>query len=154
MKYIIIILLLVFSSCIVESSTYSHTFFVNNTNHYIEVIGYNGDTIDQQSSFSLFHNEEKEVLTVSWGGIRKSDLSFGFFYGLNDSFAVVFDTTYRISHYKENLIGDNPNRYLYDSHRNIFNDSSYVETLKVDEKHHREWEEKYTFIEQDYLDAK
>lgn len=81
-------------------------------------------------------------------------MSFGSISHPLDSFTVIFDREYKIAHYKPALTGMNPKRYLYDSDRNLYNDSNYTSSLLVDEKYIRQWEYKYEFTEQDYLDAK
>jgi|KBSSwiS6_1023812.scaffolds.fasta_scaffold00415_2 hypothetical protein len=139
--------------CVKDKITISNTQFENTTSHSVKVDGYKNGLIQTESSFVLNANESKQVFHLNNGGIG-SGLTFGGYNQPLDSFVVIFDNTYRISHYKPNLIGTNNKRYLYSSKRNIYNDSSYVRNLLVDKKYKREWDFKYTFIEQDYLDAR
>ncbi|MEQ1799580.1 MAG: hypothetical protein ABL872_16615, partial [Lacibacter sp.] len=81
-------------------------------------------------------------------------LTYGGYNQPLDSFVVVYENIYYISHYKPTLVGGNSKKYLYTSKRNIYNDSSYVPNLIIDSKHQRSWDFKYSFFEQDYLDAK
>lgn len=139
--------------CIKEKITISNTQFENTTSHVIKVDGYRNGQIQSESSFVLNANESKQVFHLNNRGIG-SGLTFGGYNQPLDSFVVVFDNSYRISHYKPTLIGTNTKRYLYSSKRNIYNDSSYIPNLVSDKKYKREWDFKYAFIEQDYLDAK
>jgi len=150
---IAILVLLSFAGCIKEKSTVSNTIFTNSTSHAIAVNAYAGGQIQSASSFSLSANETKQVFSIRNGGIGIG-CSFGYYNFPVDSFLVFFDSSYSIAHYKFTLIGNKPKRYLYSSKRNIYNDSSYVAHLVYDAKFKREWDLNYTFIEQDYLDAR
>lgn len=145
--------LIMLASCSKEKNTISNTDFVNSTLHNINVKAYKNGIIQTDGSFILNANETKQVFNLNNRGIG-SGLTFGGYYQPMDSFVVTFDNTYSISHYKPNLIGTNLKKYLYSSKRNIYNDSSYVPNLLKDSKYRREWDFKYTFVEQDYLDAR
>jgi hypothetical protein len=151
--YYLAIILAVLTGCIKEKSTVSNTNFINSTLHNINVKAYKNGSIQTDGSFTLNANETKQIFNLNNRGIG-SGLTFGGFYQPIDSFVITFDNFYSISHYKPNLIGNSFKKYLYTSKRNIYNDSSYVPNLITDSKYRREWDFKYTFIEQDYLDAK
>ncbi len=150
--YYLIVVLILLSSCIKESSTVSYTIFINSTSHNISVHGFKNGIIQSESSFSLNANETKNVFTLDNRGIGNG-LTFGGFNQPIDSFIVTFDNIFEIAHYKPTLVGTRPKKYLYTSRRNIYNDSSYVANLIKDEKLMRNWDFKYTIIEQDFLDA-
>jgi hypothetical protein len=153
MKYLIFGIVITFMSCKKDSVTLSNTIFANNSTHQIIVQGFKNGVNDIESSFVLNPNETKSVFTLNNRGIGNG-LSFGEYYRPIDYFLVQFDGQYKISHYKSNLIGTNPKRYLFTSIRNIYNDSNYIKNITKDEKYRREWDFKYTFTEQDYLDAR
>lgn len=152
MKYLPIIGLLFFASCNKDSVTISNTIFINNTSHSISVFGYNNGLLNQESSFDLNANDIKTVFTLNNRGIGEG-LSFGEYFRPVDSFVVIFDNSFKITHYKPTLIGNNPKNYLFGSNRNIYNDSNYTNSIIIDKKFRREWNFEYTFIEQDFLDA-
>lgn len=151
--FFLAVLLFFFSSCTKDGVTLSYTNFINSTNHSINVRAYLGGLIQNQSSFILNPNETKQVFDLNNRGVGNG-VSFGVYSHPLDSFVVTFDNTYNISHYKPTLIGMSIKKYLYSSKRNIYNDSSYIPNLLKDTKYRREWDFKYTFVEQDYLDAK
>jgi hypothetical protein len=153
LKYLSVILIFGFTSCIKESVTLSYSTFYNSTSHQIKVLGYyNGNTL-QESSFDLNPNEMKSFLILNNRGIGNG-LSFGEYYQPLDSIVVIFDSVYNISHYKPNLTGTNSKFYPFTSDRNIFNGTNYTRTITKDRKYRREWDFKYTFVEQDYSDAR
>jgi hypothetical protein len=155
MKIFLIAMILLpgFVSCIKEKSTVSNTVFANTTPYAIQVNAYTGGQVQPGSTFSLAANETKQVFSIRDGGIGNGT-TFGYIHFPVDSFVVVFDTAHSIAHYKPALTGNNPKRYLYSSKRNIYNDSSYAVNILSDTKYKREWGFKYTFTEQDYLDAR
>lgn len=152
MKYSILFIMLFVISCKKDSVTLSSTIFINSTSHLILVEGYKNGLLNSESSFELSANEAKTVFTLNNRGIGNG-LNFGEYYRNVDSFVVKFDNIFKISHYKPNLIGNSLKEYLYNSNRNIYNDMNYLRNMTRDEKHRREWDFKYTFIEQDYLDT-
>jgi hypothetical protein len=153
MKYVSLFIFLFFTACIKESNTFSTTRFNNTTSHYISVDVYKWGGLVPQHSFFLTPGESKIVLSTSNGGIGNG-IALGSMLMIMDSIKVVFDDLYRITHYKPSLTGTNPHNYPYHSPRNIFNDSSYTRVLKGDRKYRRECDFKYTFTQQDYLDAR
>ena len=132
--------------------TVSNSYFVNNTNHYIKVQAFENDIITYASSFSLNNDTTLLVFQTINGGISDG-VSFGYINQPLDSIVVTFDSLYSTTHYSWRLTGPNQKCYLFNSKRNIFNDSSYVVTLVNDSKYRHERNFVYTFTEQDYLDA-
>lgn len=155
MKFMAISMAMLFTACKKDSITTSDTVFVNTTAHQISVTSYIGGVAQaqSQSSFSLMPGESKTVLSSGNGGIGNG-ATFGAIYSIMDSFVVKFDNAFSITHYKVNFTGSNPKHYPFASGRNIYNEANYQATMKKDAKYRREWELKYTFKEQDYLDAR
>lgn len=151
--YYLSIFIILLTGCIKESNTISTTYFINTTQHKIEVNAYLNGYVQTNSSFVLNANESKMIFNFNYRGIG-SGVSYGYINHPMDSFTVKFDDLYSISHYKPNLIGTSLIKYLYDSKRNLYNDSSYVSDITKDSKYRREWDFKYTFTEQDFLDVR
>jgi hypothetical protein len=94
LKYLSVILIFGFTSCIKESVTLSYSTFYNSTSHQIKVLGYyNGNTL-QESSFDLNPNEMKSFLILNNRGIGNG-LSFGEYYQPLDSIVVIYDSELR-----------------------------------------------------------
>ena len=139
-------------SCNKERNTTSDTFFINSTQHVVKVNAYVKGVVDSKISFELASNETKKVYHVNTRGINHG-ISYGYINMPVDSFVVSFDNTYSIVHYKSNLISTNPKRYMFDSKRNIYNDSSYALSVKNETEIERDVEFSYVFTDQDYIDA-
>ena len=71
-----------------------------------------------------------------------------------DSIVVVFDNQKKAVHYSFNKTGDNPFAVLFKDKRCLFNGLAYESKVLIDNKCYAETEFIYTFVEQDYLDAK
>lgn len=71
-----------------------------------------------------------------------------------DSAVIEFNNSRKAVHYGYNKTGSNPNAILYSSSRSIFNEKNYTERIILGTKNLDEREFKYTFTEQDYLNAK
>ncbi len=149
--YYLIFLSIVFTSCIKESMTESSNYFFNSSDHMINVQAFRDGQVLDVSSFTLNGNSEKLVFQTINGGIGEGICFCG---GGSDSIVVTFDSLYSITHYTSNFSGSNPNSYSFNSKRNIYNGSNYLTILKDVSKFRREWEFKYTFTEQDYIDAR
>ncbi|MEQ1554640.1 MAG: hypothetical protein ABL929_10700 [Ferruginibacter sp.] len=150
-----LLLFIVCNSCTKESSSTNNNIFENTTSHIIKVNAYLNGSINSTNSFELLANQSKQVYTSTTRGIGSVSLTFGRVKTLEtDSFVVTYDNSYKIAHYRYNLEGNNPKKYLVTSIRNIYNDASYTQSITSDSKHYRVWEAKYKFTEQDYLDAK
>ena len=110
---------------------------------------YKGGVLDTESQAVLPSGDRKQVSSdelFTYAGL----LSIKDF----DSLLVEFDNMKRSVHYGFNKIGDNPNAILFDNQRNLFNENNYTKETLVDKKYKYENEYTYTFIEQDYLNAK
>ncbi|HNP53614.1 MAG TPA: hypothetical protein PKK69_03330 [Ferruginibacter sp.] len=141
-----------FCSCIKEKNTFTEAWFLNATSHQIDVVAYSNGGNNSAVSFSLQPHESKWIDTYNQRGLTPG-MSFGLTNYLNDSFVVIFDDQYAITHYKVNLTGNNPKSYGSGSHRNLYNDSSYEQLLENQTKHSRHFRFTYTFRESDFLDA-
>src|SRR5215204_3421388 len=129
MKFLASLGLIFLLSCNKEKNTTSDTLFINSTPHVIKVSAYIGGMIDQKLSFELEPNEISKVYHNNTRGINNG-ISYGYGNMPIDSFVATFDNAFSIAHYKPNMTGNNPKRYLYESKRNIYNDSSYTLTVK------------------------
>ena len=146
---------IIFYSCIKESNTHYVAYLINKTNHVIEIRPFYSGVAPLSNIISLGANETKEIANGNDRGINSAGAGFTskYFAGA-DSCVVIFDNTYKITHYVNTPTLLNLKYYLYTSTRNIENlKSYYAETTDIN-KHSRENIFKYEFIEQDYLDAK
>jgi len=82
------------------------------------------------------------------GGFH-SDLTAG-----ADSIIIVFDATYRVTHYYTSPVNFANNYYTFDSNRNIRNISSFIYKTEDTSESSRQNTYTYTFTEEDYLYAK
>jgi hypothetical protein len=153
MKYLVPVCLFCLLSCNKEENTISETFFTNSTQYTVKVNAYVGGVVYNDESFELEASEKRKVAYVNMRGISKG-ASYGRINQPIDSFVVTFDNVFSIVHYKPTLVGINPKRYLYESRRNIYNDTSYTLTVKKQTDTEKNVEFDYVFTEQDYLDAK
>ena len=144
----------IFFSCIKESNTHYVAYLFNKTNHVIEIRPfYSG--VASSNVIVLGANETKEIASGNDRGINSSSAGFtSKYFAGSDSCVVVFDNTYKITHYLNTPASLNLKYYLYTSTRNILNLKSYLTETTDISKHSRENIFKYEFIEQDYLDAK
>ena len=71
-----------------------------------------------------------------------------------DSIVVVFDNQRKAVHYDFNKTGNNPFAILFKDKRSLFNGLAYESKVIIDNKCYAETEFIYTFVEQDYLNAK
>ncbi len=71
-----------------------------------------------------------------------------------DSISITFDNSKKLVHYGPKVVQKNSNAILYSDSRNIFNEKSYEKNTLIDDGCYLETEYKYTFTEQDYLNAK
>ena len=71
-----------------------------------------------------------------------------------DSVVVAFDNQKKAVHYDFNKTGNNPFAILFKDKRCLFNELAYESKVIIDDRCYAETEFVYTFVEQDYLNAK
>jgi hypothetical protein len=152
MKSVFTCFLLFLGSCITEKNTITEGWFINTTQHYIDVRVYSQGQINLEASFALAPLESKRQYTENERG-KTPGMSYGLRNYLNDSFVVIFDDQFALTHYKQNLPGNNPKSYPAQSLRNLYNDSSYEKIIEQESKNGRSWRFNYYFRESDFLDA-
>ena len=139
-------------ACEKESSTNYKASLTSTTAHNIEIRPYYGGTSPSNKRVFLGNGEEFEIAEGSnWG---KGDSGFDSkFFGAPDSIIVIFDGTFKCTHYV-NTPGALANRYyLFSSLRNLMNPKSYQYKVLDKSKHEMNVSYTYSFTDQDYLDA-
>ncbi len=153
-KLIYLSFLLTVVSCRKDGITIYSGDLKNATTHSIKILFYSKGAIINQNTINLNSGTEIQIGHGSERGVvNHGGFGSDYFSGV-DSVHVVFDNTYRTSHYIHTPANLYPKHYLYTSTRNIGNYLSYAYTYEDESKYKRVSHYVYTFIEQDYLDAK
>jgi hypothetical protein len=153
MKLLFIIPLIGVISCTKERSGHTSTIIKNTTTHTIKLLPYNGASIDMSYSKTIPGSSTVEVYSENHFG-KTIEPCFGRLLQPFDSVVVRFDDTVMIPHIKFNLTY-NGNHYIpFQSNRSISNPNSYLKEITKETKWTITGKFTYTFIEQDYLDAK
>jgi hypothetical protein len=157
MKYTItIIISLILLSCQKERQTSFQAFLINKSGHKIEIRPHFGSTVPSDKIIRLQMNDSFLVGDGFFRGLVAAD-AYGFsskYLNGADSLRIIFDDVFSITHYVRTPASFAPKYYLYTSLRNLGNYKSYAATSTVISKTAWYNEYKYTFTEQDYLDAK
>jgi hypothetical protein len=153
-KTIIAAFSLLFIGCVKEESTLYYAYIKNGTSHKVQIKPYFSGSIPSDKIITLLANESKEIANGFDRGKGDQGFSSSYFGGPGDSIIVVFDDLYSITHYSSTPASVNPRHYLFTSLRNIGNPKSYDLQSRDISKYQRENKYTYTFIEQDYLDAR
>lgn len=144
---------IVFVGCTKERSTNYVATLYNGTSHNIEIKPYYGGVSPANKKINLGPLESLEIANGSRRGIGENAGFSSNVLGSPDSMIVIFNNTFSITHYTVTPTAFSNKYYLYTSLRNIENFKSYEYTILKDSKHERGVSYKYTFTNQDYLDA-
>lgn len=155
MKYFLLAaIVFLLSGCTKEEMTLYKAYLKNTTLHKIEVKPYFGGVVPSDKIITLLANETKEIANgfdrgiVGNAGFNSQNLSG------SDSLIVVYDNLYSITHYLNNPASMSLKHYLFSSNRNLYNKENYVYSYQDLSRYKRESTYIYSFIEQDYLDAR
>jgi hypothetical protein len=154
MRIAVFLLLFLISSCIKERVTLYKATLVNNSSHKIVVKPYFSSVNPSDKTITLLTNQNFEIAYGTDPGFGNQGFSSSYFGGPNDSVIVTFDDLYSITHYFNTPSSLSTKHYLFNSNRNIGNPVSYSLQTNRLSKYQQENIFTYTFIEQDYLDAK
>lgn len=149
-----VILLIIVTSCRKESSYSTTNYMCNTSSTFIKLTFYkNGVKQNYLMIDSIKANECKTVLHAN--GFGKSD---GPNYVNNiiskDSVIIEFNNTVQAIHYGYFITTvPNPKAILFNNTRNILNGVNWKYKIISETKYFKETELKFTFEEQDYLDA-
>jgi hypothetical protein len=144
---------IVFVSCTKERSTNYVATLYNGSSHNIEIKPYYGGVSPANKKINLGPMESKEIANGFDRGIVDHAGFSSAFLGSPDSMVVIFNNAFSITHYTVTPTVFSNKYYLYTSLRNIENYKSYEYKILEDSKHERGVSYKYTFTNQDYLDA-
>lgn len=151
-SFIFIGCILVCYSCIKEKQTFSYLKPYNNTGHTITIIPYSNGVKNESQKKILSPDSVAELEYNFTRGITSVPIIFFNYIRNVDSIHVLFDNQYQITHLLVNA-SSSLKSYPLSSQRNFGNKNSYQDEKTVDKKLTRTWEVKYTFTQQDYLDA-
>jgi hypothetical protein len=147
---IFLISIAIFISCVDHTLNRATSILENSSGHRIQILYYKNNKIDNSREVNLDVGEAEKVLIDDDGGT----LNYPTLISELDSAVVIYDGTRRGIHYGYNKMGNNPNAIFFSNSKNLFNGKNYVENITLREKKRTEREYKYTFTEQDYLNAK
>lgn len=151
--FLTLLILTALSGCIKEKITSFLGVFENNTSQTIEVRTFRNGQNTPTLTVTIPPNSEG----IFADGFRRglNDINSGFnseSFGGGDSVHVVFNGSVRMVHYGAN-VGGSIKRYENTHPRSLFNSPGWLYTTLIDKKHVRMHEYRFTFIDQDYLDA-
>ncbi|MEO6612756.1 MAG: hypothetical protein ABIT05_11745 [Chitinophagaceae bacterium] len=153
MKYSLLFLLVVSIGCVKEKVGHTSSFIKNSTSHKIILLPYNGTTLDNSTIKVINPNSTVEVYNDNVRG-KTIEPGFGTLLQPYDSVVVSYDDTIKIPHIKFNILYNGSHKVLFTSNRSISNQNNWVKTITNETKYSLEGNFMYTFVEQDYLDAK
>ena len=152
-KLISFCLLGIFISCKKEEVGHTSSFIKNTTSHKIMLLPFNGAILDNASIKVINPNTTLEVYNKSVRG-KTIEPSFGTLLQPYDSVVVSYDDTIKIPHIKFNTVYSGNHKVLFTTSRSISNQNNWTKLITKETRYSLEGNFTYTFIEQDYLDAK
>lgn len=136
-----------------EESCTTDNYLINNTNHSIQINFYSDGILQDADKVELNKNESKNVFSHFSLG-KKNTFSYGQKISIFDSAILLFDDTVRIKHYSFKVDSSGKKGLGFEDIRNIINPSNYSGGLSNETKHTATYTYKFTFTEQDFLNAK
>ena len=145
---------LIFSSCIRDYSSTTSSVIKNETAHTIQINPYLNGVID--NSMSYFINPNSEITPINLSMVRGKSLgsALGRLLQPFDSVVVVFDGFKSSKHNRFTDSSNCNNCILQSNQRSIANENNWVKTVTREDKHTLTGYYTFTFIEQDFIDAK
>lgn len=155
MKYLLFVgFALLFSSCIIEKETVLEAEMYNSTDHTIKLLTYRGGICGPKDTTTLNPKITTQIgASAERGDIKGPGFNSFIFGGPDDSLIVIFDDSYRVSHYCNTPSNLSGNYYLFTSLRNILHPNSYEFKRVRGKKRVYHNMHKYIFSEDDYLNA-
>lgn len=143
------------SACSVKEEVSSTSVILfNNTEHQISITSFRNGVANNSSLIHLPNYGNYTIESGSSLGKTKGPVYFFDYFQNVDSVVVMWDNTYPITH----MISDSfisTDKYIpFGNSRNLGNGNAYTNELTEETKYTIAWTVKYTFTEQDYLDAK
>ncbi len=153
-KYLIILLSILASGCIVEESSISNILVENLTTHSVLITPYKAGAIDSTKLFSLSPGQNKSIGSDEGMGKTIGPVYFGDYFRNLDSIVVLWDNTYRVTHMISDSFVSTGKYISILNERNIAKLSKYKSAKVKETKHFVEWTATYSFTEADYEFAK
>ena len=146
-------LFLCFIGCIKDKVGHTKSLIKNTTMHTIKLLPYKGATLDNANIKIVPANSTVEVYDANVRG-KTIEPSFGTLLQPYDSVLVTYDDIVKIPHIKFNLSYAGSHRILFTSSRSISNQNNWTKAITNETKNSIQGDFTYTFVEQDYLDAR
>jgi len=150
MYKIVVLILILMTSCIKEERALSELVYVNHSTKKIELKIYRDAIIID--SFFISPNSQNIKESHYARGKSKKGIIFYAFLRNSDSTTIIFNDSFKITHLYDSIT-INSKRIGYFSNRSIYG-NNYVESIFEEKKHFIHHKVTFTFTEQDYLDAK
>lgn len=152
--YFFVFLIVIFTACKKESSTFYQSYFVNKSGHIIEIRPYFSGIVPTANILQMGINDTLQIADGFDRGIEYENNGFDskYFAG-SDSIKIIFDNLYSIIHYVNTPAILAPKYYLYTSLRNIGNYKAYRQDIASSSKYSISKKFWFVFTEQDYLDT-
>ncbi|MEJ7625504.1 MAG: hypothetical protein WKF35_01470 [Ferruginibacter sp.] len=148
-----LIVVIFFFGCTKEKVGHTKLYIKNTTTHTIKLLPFNGGALENNSIKIINPNSEIEVYDANVRG-KTVEPCFGTLLQPYDSVLVTYDDLVKIPHIKFNLPYSGNHKVLFTSSRSISNQNNWVKAITNETKYSLEGNFMYTFVEQDYLDAK
>lgn len=154
MMKILVVALLLFSSCQKEQKTEYTASIKNSSTHIISILFYRDGLVGNLDSIQLSSNELVLIANGTFRGLVDiPSFSSSYFGSPQDSIIVIFDHRYRMSHYSVKPNVFSIKHHFRESPRNLGNPNSYDFESKLIGGRFRSNTHFYTFTDQDFLDA-
>ncbi len=142
-----------FFGCSKEKIGHTETFINNTTAHTIKIMPFNGSTLDLNNLKVIPASTTIEIYSANVRG-KTIDPCFGVLLQPYDSILIVYDDSIKIPHIKFNQTYSGNHKILFESNRSISNIKNYQKEITDESKNTIRGKFTYTFVEQDYLDAR
>ena len=152
-RFIFFLLVLWMTNCTKEKIGHTKTFIKNTTAYTIKLLPYSGATLDVSNIKTIPPASTVEVYSANVRG-KTIDPCFGTLLQPYDSVLVTYNDSVKIPHIKFNLSYPGDHKILFQNGRSISNPNNYVKEIISETKYSLSGQFTYTFVEQDYLDAR
>lgn len=157
MKYILIVLIICFSSCVTDGNTVTTVTLNNRTPYTIKLFPYKGHNLDTNKVKIINPQSSLKIESLSELGKSKKPIYFFDYFRNIDSIQVIWNDSFLVTHMISDTFYSN-NKFIQFSilgqNRNLGSGSNYLENKVKESKHSITWDVVYTFSEADYNFAK
>jgi hypothetical protein len=140
-------------SCQKEKVGNTNSVIRNSTNFVIKLLPYKNGILDNSNLKELPPNTDLVVYTANVRG-KTLEPCFGTLLQPYDSILVTFNDSIKIPHIKFNLPYSGTHKILFNSNRSISNQNNWTQNIESEDKYSIRGRFTFTFVYQDYLDAR